>query len=57
VLAAIRQNGHVSGHDDLIAEFSDVHDLLGMEEVRELERQFLPPSVLRSKYGVDGDNR
>jgi len=56
VLATIRQNGHISGHDDLIAKFADVHELLGMNEVRELERQFLTPGVLRSKYGVDGDN-
>jgi len=54
VLAAIKANGHISGHDAMVAGFEDVHDMLGMSRVRELERQFLPAGKLQTKYGSKG---
>jgi methylisocitrate lyase len=57
VLAAIKANGHLSGHDDLVAGFDDVHNMLGMGEVRDLERQFLPSAALQAKYGDKGVDR
>lgn len=54
VLAAIKENGHISGHEGLVAKFDDVHELLGMGRVRELERQFLPNETYRAKYGAKG---
>jgi 2-methylisocitrate lyase-like PEP mutase family enzyme len=53
-LTLLRQSidsGKVVDRPDALVSFEELHDIMGMDEVESLERQFLTPEQLKSKYG------
>jgi 2-methylisocitrate lyase-like PEP mutase family enzyme len=48
-------SGQVVDRPDALVSFEEMHDIMGMPEVEELERRFLTPSQFEAKYGKDGD--
>ena len=36
---------------DALVSFEELHDIMGMHEVEELEQRFLTPEQLETKYG------
>ena len=51
VLEAVKENGGIQGYGDRIASFEETHELIGMNQVYELERKYLPAEALQRKYG------
>jgi 2-methylisocitrate lyase-like PEP mutase family enzyme len=47
-------SGEIVDRPDAIASFEELHSLMGMSEVEELERQFLTPGQRYAKYGSTG---
>jgi 2-methylisocitrate lyase-like PEP mutase family enzyme len=57
-MALLRQSldsGQVVDRPDALVSFEELHDIMGMTEMEDLERRFLTPSQLEAKYGKDGD--
>ena len=53
-LALLQQSidsGQVVDRPDALVSFEELHDIMGMDEVEALERRFLTPDQLESKYG------
>ena len=51
MLEAIKENGGIQGYGDRIASFEETQELIGMNQVYELERKHLPAEALQRKYG------
>ena len=48
----IRQRStKVVDRPDALVSFEELHDIMGMHEVEELEQRFLTPEQLEAKYG------
>ena len=47
--------GKVVDRPDALVSFEVLHDIMGMDEVEDLERRFLTPSQLEAKYGRGGE--
>ena len=47
--------GEVVDRPDALVSFEELHDIMGMAEIEDLERRFLTPSQLEAKYGRGGD--
>ena len=57
-LALLKQSldtGKVVDRPDALVSFEELHDIMGMAEIEELERRFLTASQLEAKYGRGGD--
>jgi 2-methylisocitrate lyase-like PEP mutase family enzyme len=57
-MALLRQSldsGEVVDRPDALVSFEELHDIMGMAEVEDLERRFLTPEEVEAKYGKDGD--
>jgi 2-methylisocitrate lyase-like PEP mutase family enzyme len=53
-LALLQQSidsGQVVDRPDALVSFEELHDIMGMDEVEALERRFLTPEQLETKYG------
>jgi 2-methylisocitrate lyase-like PEP mutase family enzyme len=46
--------GQVVDRPDVLVSFEELHDIIGMHEVEELEQQFLTESQKAAKYGQSG---
>ena len=46
------RTGEVANRDDLLVSFEELHDLMGFEEIHQLEQRFLAEEQLASKYGA-----
>ena len=44
-------SGKVVDRPDALVSFEELHDIMGMHEVEELEQRFLTPEQLEAKYG------
>ena len=44
-------SGKVVDRPDALVSFEELHDIMGMHEVEELEQRFLTPDQLEAKYG------
>jgi len=53
-LEAVRANRGCRGYDHLLADFDELHALIGMDTVYDLECRFVAPERLTSKYGMQG---
>ena len=49
-LAEVRMRGSFVADPSVVFGFSDAHELVGMDQVYELERRFLPEQTLAAKY-------
>ena len=45
-------NGKVVDRPDALVSFEELHDIMGMAEIKELEQRFLTPEQLEAKYGL-----
>ena len=57
-LALLKQSidsGKVVDRPDALVSFEELHDIMGMAEIEDLERRFLTASQLEAKYGRGGD--
>jgi 2-methylisocitrate lyase-like PEP mutase family enzyme len=57
-LAFLKQSldtGKVVDQPDALVSFEELHDIMGMTEVEDLERRFLTPAQREAKYGRGGD--
>jgi 2-methylisocitrate lyase-like PEP mutase family enzyme len=57
-MALLRQSldsGEVVDRPDALVSFEELHDIMGMTEIEDLERRFLTPAQVEAKYGKDGD--
>jgi 2-methylisocitrate lyase-like PEP mutase family enzyme len=55
-LELLRQSldsGKVVDRPDALVSFEELHDIMGMHEVEELEQRFLTPEQLETKYGSE----
>jgi 2-methylisocitrate lyase-like PEP mutase family enzyme len=55
-LELLRQSldsGEVVDRPDALVSFEELHDIMGMHEVEELEQRFLTPEQLETKYGSE----
>jgi hypothetical protein len=46
-------SGKVVDRPDALVSFEELHDIMGMHEVEELEQRFLTPEQLEAKYGSE----
>jgi len=46
-------SGKVVDRPDAVVSFEELHDIMGMHEVEELEQRFLTPEQLETKYGSE----
>jgi hypothetical protein len=46
-------SGKVVDRPDALVSFEELHDIVGMHEVEELEQRFLTPEQLEAKYGSE----
>jgi len=46
-------SGKVVDRPDALVSFEELHDIMGMHEVEELEQRFLTPEQLEVKYGSE----
>jgi 2-methylisocitrate lyase-like PEP mutase family enzyme len=46
-------SGKVVDRPDALVSFEELHDIIGMHEVEELEQRFLTPGQLEAKYGSE----
>jgi 2-methylisocitrate lyase-like PEP mutase family enzyme len=46
------ETGEVADRDDLLVSFEELHDLMGFEEIQQLEQRFLAEEQLASTYGA-----
>ena len=46
-------NGKVVDRPDALVSFEELHDIMGMHEIEELEQRFLTPEQLETKYGSE----
>ena len=56
-LAFLRESldtGKVVDRPDALVSFEELHEIMGIEEVQELERRFLTAAQLKAKYGEGG---
>jgi hypothetical protein len=44
-------SGKVVDRPDALVSFEDLHDIMGMAEIEDLEQRFLTPEQLATKYG------
>jgi hypothetical protein len=44
-------SGKVVDRPDALVSFEELHDIMGMHEIEELEQRFLTPEQLETKYG------
>ena len=51
LLAQSLDSGKVVDRPDALVSFEELHDIMGMHEVEELEQRFLTPEQLETKYG------
>lgn len=49
-LQEVRKRGAVTNDQDVVFPFDRAHRLIGMDDVYELERRFMPSAVLEAKY-------
>jgi 2-methylisocitrate lyase-like PEP mutase family enzyme len=49
------ESGKVVDRPDVLVSFEELHDIMGMHEVEDLEGRFLTESQRDAKYGRDGD--
>jgi 2-methylisocitrate lyase-like PEP mutase family enzyme len=47
-------SGEVPDRTDLLISFEELHDLMGMDEIRELEQRYLAAEQFAGKYGSGG---
>ena len=47
-------SGKVVDRPDALVSFEELHDIMGMAEVEDLERRFLTPAQREAKYGPGG---
>jgi 2-methylisocitrate lyase-like PEP mutase family enzyme len=47
--------GKVVDRPDALVSFEELHEIMGIEEVEELEQRFLTASQLKAKYGESGE--
>ena len=48
-------SGEVVDRPDALVSFEELHDIMGMTDVEDLERRFLTPAQREAKYGRGGD--
>ena len=48
-------SGQVVDRPDVLVSFEELHAVMGMHEVEELEARFLTEAQREAKYGRDGD--
>jgi 2-methylisocitrate lyase-like PEP mutase family enzyme len=48
-------SGKVVDRPDALVSFEELHDIMGMHEVEELEQRFLTPDQMKAKYGSGGE--
>src|ERR1700704_1542995 len=46
-------SGKVVDRPDALVSFEELHDIMGMHEIEEMEQRFLTPEQLETKYGSD----
>jgi len=46
-------SGKVVDRPDSLVSFEELHDIMGMHEIEELEQRFLTPEQLEAKYGSE----
>ncbi len=44
-------SGKIVDRPDALVSFEELHDIMGMHEIEELEQRFLTPEQLETKYG------
>jgi hypothetical protein len=44
-------SGKVVDRPDALVSFEDLHDIMGMAEIEDMEQRFLTPEQLETKYG------
>lgn len=54
LLAQSLDSGKVVDRPDALVSFEELHDIMGMHEVEELEQRFLTTEQLQTKYGSGG---
>lgn len=51
VLKESMEKGEVIERPDLVASFEEITELMGVPQIMELEKKFLPSEILKQKYG------
>ena len=57
-LALLRQSldtGKVVDRPDALVSFEELHEIMGIKDVEELEQRFLTGAQLKAKYGASGE--
>ena len=55
LLGSSLASGEVVDRPDALVSFEELHDIMGMAEVEDLERRFLTPAQREAKYGRGGE--
>ena len=45
-------SGKVVDRPDALVSFEELHDIMGMAEIEDMEQRFLTPEQLEAKYGL-----